>query len=233
MGSGSDWDSDDDVLIMPPRPPTEARRRAWAKANRKRSAQHQVIAHGVVYKLTSPSGKSYIGITKYSIQARLRWHKSPTSPCVAIRNALLKYGVDAFATEVLHSDVPLADLPALEIAAIAAHRTVRPSGYNISTGGQHNSNEHPESRQKIASAKRAYWQAAGANARTKAAENMQRGDARSRATATRLHNGLQRVKAKATEMDPVEGAKYLAAFLRNRAKKQQKYLEFKGSGAGA
>ena len=71
---------------------SDARYRAWDKANKKRAASNLRITHGIVYKLTSPSGKAYVGISKYSIEKRILWHKSDSSCCKAIKAALKKYG---------------------------------------------------------------------------------------------------------------------------------------------
>ena len=114
--------------------PTAARYRAWDKANKKRAASNRTITHGIVYKLTSPSGKAYVGISKYSIERRILWHNSSSSCCHAIKAALRKYGFDSFTKEVLHSGVPLGQLPSLDIQEMATHGTLQPNGYNLSKG---------------------------------------------------------------------------------------------------
>ncbi|WP_051299894.1 NUMOD3 domain-containing DNA-binding protein [Methylobacter luteus] len=92
---------------------------------------------GILYKLTFPNGKSYIGITKYSIEHRIKIHirASRSGRKLAIYNAIRKYGEDSFEVQVLaiaHPD----DLPRLEIEAIREHDTFGPNGYNLTAGGE-------------------------------------------------------------------------------------------------
>lgn len=52
---------------------------------------------GWIYMITSPSGKSYIGQTIRPIQTRLKEHRTgKSSDCVAIYNAIQKYGWENF-----------------------------------------------------------------------------------------------------------------------------------------
>ena len=92
---------------------------------------------GALYKLTFPNGKSYIGITKYSIEHRIKIHirSSRSGRKLAIYNAIRKYGEDSFQVQVLamaHPD----DLPQLEIDAIRKHDTFGINGYNMTAGGE-------------------------------------------------------------------------------------------------
>ena len=199
---------------------TKARYKAWDKANKKRAAAGRKITHGIVYKLTSPSGKSYIGISKYTIERRILWHKSESSRCWAIKAALKKYGFAAFKKEVLHSNIPLESLPTLEMHEIAAHGTMAPNGYNLTRGGEYNPMDEPATRKKISDFKTNWWKSHDGSA---AAAKMQEGDARARATATNLARWWERAKAKAASMDEAAGEKYLAAFLKNRARRQAAY----------
>lgn len=92
---------------------------------------------GILYKLTFPNGKSYIGITKHSIEHRIKIHVR-ASRCgrkLAIYNAIRKYGEDSFEVQVFamaHPD----DLPSLEIDAIREHGTFGINGYNLTAGGE-------------------------------------------------------------------------------------------------
>jgi group I intron endonuclease len=204
---------------------TEARYRAWDKANKKRSAANSKITHGIVYKLTSPSNKSYIGISKYSIERRILWHKNKRSGCKAIKSALKKYGFSSFKKEVLHNNIPLESLSALEMHEIDAHGTMAPNGYNLTRGGESNPMDEPATRKKISESKRVYWAAKGGGA--EAATWMQQGDARARATATKLKRGWERAQGKASGMSKSEGKKYLIRFLRNRERLQKQYAKRK------
>lgn len=89
----------------------------------------------VIYKHTSPSGKSYIGQTR-NIEQRNASHKIPSSKCTAFRNAIQKYGWDNFTHEVLADDLTLEQANVYEEQLIAEHNTLAPHGYNLRSGGQ-------------------------------------------------------------------------------------------------
>lgn len=86
-----------------------------------------------IYRLTAPSGRSYVGFTSQSVQARWGQHirrarsgvRHPL--CAAIR----KYGPDAFEVETLAEYAVLDDALRAEVAAIAELT----DAYNISPGG--------------------------------------------------------------------------------------------------
>lgn len=88
---------------------------------------------GVIYKLTSPSGKSYIGQTKRSIEKRIKEHFKCPGYCVALENAIKKYS-DKMEYEVL-LEVNDEQLNFYEIRMIQVYDTIEPKGYNIRTGG--------------------------------------------------------------------------------------------------
>ena len=92
---------------------------------------------GTLYKLLFPNGKSYIGITKYSVEHRIKIHirASRSGKKLAIYNAIRKYGEDSFEVQVLamaHPD----DLPRLEISAIREYGSFGINGYNLTAGGE-------------------------------------------------------------------------------------------------
>ena len=89
---------------------------------------------GIIYKLTSPSGRSYVGLTKQSLEQRLHRHKSEVR-ARPISNAIKKYGLDSFVVEILH-ECHHACLGALEQLEIARHNTIVPNGYNQTIGGE-------------------------------------------------------------------------------------------------
>lgn len=86
-----------------------------------------------IYKLTAPSGRSYVGFTGQPVQTRWQQHvrrarsgaKHPL--CAAIR----KYGTDAFEIETLAVYADLDEALRAEVAAIAELT----DAYNISPGG--------------------------------------------------------------------------------------------------
>jgi len=91
--------------------------------------------HGIVYKITSPSGKAYIGMTRQKLQQRLWQHNHSSSQCTLLRKAIRAYGWDAMHVRVVESNVPRAELAAREIACIKEHGTLAPRGYNATRGG--------------------------------------------------------------------------------------------------
>ncbi len=94
---------------------------------------------GSLYKLTSPSGKSYIGISLKGVDAR--WakhveHAMGKRSAGALYAALRKYGPDTFTRTLLAEEDDWTTLRAMEITAIREHQTLAPIGYNITQGGE-------------------------------------------------------------------------------------------------
>jgi len=103
-----------------------------------------------IYKLTSPSGKSYIG---QSVNVERRMIKYKNANCKAqygIYNAILKYGFDSFKLEIIHeldeSDNVIDILNKLEESEIRIQNTMYPNGYNMVSGGNNRfaSEKHKE-----------------------------------------------------------------------------------------
>lgn len=97
-----------------------------------------------IYKIVSPSGKCYIGLT--SLKLRDRWDAHCTRAFHAGRKhhpfccAIRKYGKAAFITEVLETAEDLEAAKAAEIRWIAAFKSnERAYGYNLSAGGDYDS----------------------------------------------------------------------------------------------
>lgn len=90
----------------------------------------------LVYKHTSPSGKSYIGLT-CDYGARCSQHQYPdSSTCTAFAAAVRKYGWENFIHTVLKADVTETEAKYYEKLFILEHNTLHPSGYNLTTGGE-------------------------------------------------------------------------------------------------
>lgn len=106
----------------------------------------------IIYKYTSPSGKSYIGQTN-NIKRRTSEHKSPTNGCIHFRNAIQKYGWNNFIREILAENLTLYDSNILEEQFIEEHNTLFPFGYNLRSGGQ-NQFQTEETKQKISNTKK-------------------------------------------------------------------------------
>lgn len=92
---------------------------------------------GVVYLLTSPSGKRYVGQT-WDFQQRKRDYKNKQAyGQSALHHAIVKYGWDNFAVDVLASGIQdQSTLDKVESAFIALLNTLSPHGYNLTTGGK-------------------------------------------------------------------------------------------------
>lgn len=88
----------------------------------------------LIYKHTSPSGKSYIGQTK-SYQKRNKEHRLGCG-CTAFSKAIRKYGWDSFTHQILAEGLSVEDANQKEIELIQQHGTLVPNGYNLRTGGE-------------------------------------------------------------------------------------------------
>ena len=95
---------------------------------------------GYVYKFTSPSGKSYIGITN-NLRRRIAEHKRLSKTLKkAFYNAINKYGFDNFTFEILEEynikdkDKLLSKLNEMEMYYIDKYDTCK-NGYNSTVGG--------------------------------------------------------------------------------------------------
>lgn len=103
-----------------------------------------------VYKHTTPSGKSYIGITKNSIRKRIgngyRHNKY-------MKAAIARYGWENIETEVIAENVSLDEANLLETYYILSLETTnRKRGYNICDGGLSWNSQADEVRRKISEA---------------------------------------------------------------------------------
>ena len=102
--------------------------------NPKRSA----TAPAYIYKITSPSGKSYIGQTTQNPKTRWIQHiyaaNATENKCRAFERAIRKYGEDAFTHEtLLLINENMVDY--YEVKLIALYDTLSPNGYNLRDGG--------------------------------------------------------------------------------------------------
>jgi hypothetical protein len=80
------------------------------------------------------SGRVYVGQTSYPVDLRLQCHFRPSNPCIHLRNAIQKYGRDAFTCYEIAHDLSKEAADTLEIALIAEHGSAR-TGFNIAVGG--------------------------------------------------------------------------------------------------
>lgn len=100
---------------------------------------------GFIYKVTSPSGKHYIGQTQQTVE--LRWkqhidaaHRTYKDHCKVLNKAIRKYGHKNFDVEVLE-ECDSQHLDALEVEWIGKYNCLTPNGMNIKScdySGKHN-----------------------------------------------------------------------------------------------
>lgn len=94
----------------------------------------------IIYRITSPSGKSYVGLTKSSLRERWRQHvnraenESRNHP---FYNAIRKYGANAFTIEHIASALGARNAQAVEIICISQES----KRYNLSAGGENDGAE--------------------------------------------------------------------------------------------
>jgi group I intron endonuclease len=93
------------------------------------------MSSGVIYSITCPEGKSYIGKTTSRLSVRISRHKSKSSNCRAIRDAIVKNGIDNMTVKVLMK-CSHHDLDENETLYITAMDTLHPRGYNLRCGSK-------------------------------------------------------------------------------------------------
>ena len=92
---------------------------------------------GVVYLLTSPSGKQYVGQT-WDYETRMTSYRRGCSQSQRILfRAIAKYGWGNFTAVKIVQGIETQDLlDKIETAYIKAFNTLVPNGYNMTTGGE-------------------------------------------------------------------------------------------------
>ena len=108
---------------------------------RRRPSTHQSLRPanmGVIYKITSPSGKGYVGQTKRALSQRMHRHRDMKwGNCKLLKRAIRKYGWEQMQVQVLWTGSN-EELGPVEIAMIRDHGTLAPHGYNSLPGGDVN-----------------------------------------------------------------------------------------------
>lgn len=123
--------------------------------------KHRHKRRPLVYRITSPSGKCYIGQTCWWTQ-RMWKHRAGKSKCPGLNAAVKKYGWEAMTKEVLWEG-PEEELNAAEARMIEMYDSVN-SGYNCMPGGGFNPVKVPEILEKM----RAGWASGDTRAKQKA-----------------------------------------------------------------
>lgn len=115
---------------------------------------------GIIYMLTSPSEKKYIGQTIQSFSKRMKQHRNKsdkTDNCTALYSAIIKYGFENFKTEIiLICDDE--DLNKYEKEFIKTHNTLSPNGYNLTTGGDSDYKVSESTRKKLSEIAKKKWE---------------------------------------------------------------------------
>ena len=102
---------------------------------------------GYIYILTSPNGKTYIGQTIRSIEKRIEDHQLKSSKCIAIRDAIQKYGWTNFEKDWY--ECPDDELNKHEKWMVKLMGTLAPDGYNLMEGGGSGGKRSEETKQKM------------------------------------------------------------------------------------
>jgi len=110
---------------------------------------------GFIYKITSPSGKVYVGQTIQRFEARMKSHRSKGSRCTAVRNAIKKYGDDKMVWDIIE-EVPNELLDEREIFWIKELNCLSPNGYNLMSGGNVNREVSQFTKDNMSLAARSY-----------------------------------------------------------------------------
>ena len=104
----------------------------------------------IIYCITAPSGKQYVGQTTGTLQRRWKAHVT-SQDCPLISRAIQKYGEANMKLSILEEDCPTEELDDKECHYIKTLGTLSPGGYNLCTGGHSNRSWSLETREKIKS----------------------------------------------------------------------------------
>ena len=131
---------------------------------------------GVIYKITAPNGKAYIGqhltsvnaklttkggrvslsLKMHKLAGRMKQHRSKASNCTILKRSIGKYGWENMKVEILLRCDP-EQLNYYEQQMIAAWDTLAPNGLNCTTGGEAGKKVCTETRQKIGKAMKDHY----------------------------------------------------------------------------
>jgi len=104
------------------------------------------VIYGVVYKGTWHV--RYVGVTTRSLQKRWTEHKT-SKLCRILHNAIKAYGPGAFEIVPLASAFDVDAASFVEAALIEQWDTLRPNGYNLTTGGEGHYTRSQETRERM------------------------------------------------------------------------------------
>lgn len=89
---------------------------------------------GIIYLITSPSGKRYVGQTRRSLEQRMKQHQNPKSGCPILSASIRKYGWNRMSVQVLQ-ECSNEELNDLERFYIKGYNCLSPEGMNCTSGG--------------------------------------------------------------------------------------------------
>ena len=144
---------------------------------------------GALYMLTFPNGKSYIGITTWSVPERFAEHCARARRAkggYAVHSALRKHGSENVEVKTLVVANDRDFLGSLEINAIKAFGTLSPNGYNLTEGGEGRFDLSDESKRKRSQALKARKASDETRSKISAATKRQMADPLVRAHLSKL-----------------------------------------------
>jgi len=118
----------------------------------------------MIYRITSPAGKAYVGQTRKPLSVRMRWHTKHPG-CKAVHAAISKYGIQNMRVSVLASGLPTESLNAFEAVFVSVCRSLSPNGYNLASGGNAALVTSPTTRAKMSASGVKSWAVPGERAR--------------------------------------------------------------------
>jgi group I intron endonuclease len=89
----------------------------------------------IIYMITSPSGRNYVGQTVQTLEKRMYQHRRPKSGCTILARSIRKYGWDRMSVQVLQ-ECSNEELNDLERFYIEKFDCVSPNGMNCNSGGR-------------------------------------------------------------------------------------------------
>jgi len=109
------------------------------------------MGKAIIYKITSPSKKVYIGQTIDTFNTRMRGHRKKGSNCLLLKRAINKYGWKNMHKEILIEidDYEQDLLDFWEQEMIKVFNSQAPAGYNCDSGGQSGGVRNELTKQKI------------------------------------------------------------------------------------
>lgn len=105
---------------------------------------------GIIYLITSPSGKYYVGqTTEKNFWKRMGDHRRAAECCTALRRAVKKYGWNNMKVEILGTTRQLHKLNDYERKFVKLYKSFGKQGYNLLSGGRSNYRMSDKTKQRM------------------------------------------------------------------------------------